>query len=184
MADNGWLLECCNNTSLTVRVLDTDPLGIFLTGANIGEVFRTSGTGVSGLCLGVQYAGLNPTAGNRQFKSDVTALLLTDVCGGFGCSQTECNVALENFPTQTLTVSNVVPCSQYIIDVNELFNNIFEFYYVDCVETIAGPCTTGDTIFNQVYSVPYSINIHAITNTLQIPDEYTGYTITTICTGC
>jgi hypothetical protein len=87
-------------------------------------------------------------------------------------------------PTQTPTVSNVVPCSQYIIDVTALFNNIFEFYYVDCVETIAGPCTTGDTIFNQVYSVPYSINIHAITNTLQIPDEYTGYTITTICTGC
>jgi hypothetical protein len=103
MALNGWLLECCENPSLTVRVLDGDPLSGDLAGAIVGQVFRTFGTGVSGLCLEVQFAG---------------------------------------------------------------------------------PCTTGDTIFNQVYSVPYSINIHAITNTLQIPNEYTGYTITTICTGC
>jgi hypothetical protein len=59
-----------------------------------------------------------------------------------------------------------------------------EFYSVECIDNGFGGFRPGDRIYNKVYEVPYTITFRAVIDSIQVADEYTGYTITTICNNC
>jgi hypothetical protein len=105
------LLECCLDINRKVLVGPSDPLAGDLTSAIEGDVYRTTGAGVSGLCLEVAYVGLTPPTATDTFDPSVTGLLLTATndCGDGACSPGPCDLALDPIlptPTPTVTPTN------------------------------------------------------------------------------
>ena len=54
------ILECCANTNRRIGILPSSPLYNDVEFSIVGEVFRTTGVGVAGLCLEVIYNGTAP----------------------------------------------------------------------------------------------------------------------------
>jgi hypothetical protein len=100
------ILECCANTSRRIGILASSPLYADVEFSIVGEVFRTTGVGVAGLCLEVIYNGTAPGPFSLTDTIDgaVTGLVLvaTD-CSDFTCTSTNCNLALDPLPTPTPT---------------------------------------------------------------------------------
>lgn len=109
------ILECCEDNTRIVGIPFGNPRYADVEFAIVGEVFRTVGTGVAGLCLEVIYNGVAPGPGGLTDTLDpaVTSLVLvaTD-CNDFTCTAANCNVALDPIPspsptpTQTPTNTN------------------------------------------------------------------------------
>jgi hypothetical protein len=100
------ILECCANTSRRIGILPSSPLYGDVEFSIVGEVFRTTGVGVAGLCLEVIYNGTAPGPFSLTDTIDgaVTGLVLvaTD-CSDFTCTSTNCNIALDPLPSPTPT---------------------------------------------------------------------------------
>jgi hypothetical protein len=100
-------LECCLDITATVCIDSNDSLWSDVSGATVGDFFRTFGTGVSGLCLEVIETGVGTCTANRVMNTNVTSLadVLTD-CNDPVCdTEISCSTALDTIPTPTPTPS-------------------------------------------------------------------------------
>lgn len=111
------VLRCCLGTSRRIQISWLDALYPDVQFGIVGEVFRTTGIGVAGLCLEVVYngfAGGAPSA-TDTLKPAVTGLILVPTnCSDPQCTAANCNVALDPIstspsptpsPTRTPTVT-------------------------------------------------------------------------------
>jgi hypothetical protein len=109
------VLRCCLGTSRRIRITWLDALYPDVEFGIVGEVFRTVGVGVSGLCLEVIYNGPGGGAPSATdtLKPAVTGLVLVPTnCSDPQCTAVSCNVALNPIavtptpsPTRTPTVT-------------------------------------------------------------------------------
>ncbi len=107
------VLRCCLGTSRRVQIPFGNALYNDVEFAIVGEVFRTSGIGVAGLCLEVVYNGISTSAPSATdtLKPAVTGLVLVATnCSDFTCTAANCDVALTSLsvsptPTRTPTVT-------------------------------------------------------------------------------
>lgn len=102
------ILECCLDTGRRVSIPWSSPYYPDVEFSTIGEVYRTTGSGVAGLCLEVIYNGSSPpVSATDTLDPAVTALVLVPTdCNDFNCTAVSCNLALDPIPptpTQTGT---------------------------------------------------------------------------------
>src|SRR6056300_873697 len=98
-------LQCCLDITATVCIDSNDSLWSDVSGATVGDFFRTFGTGVGGLCLEVIETGVGTCIANRVMNTNVTSLgdVLTD-CNDPVCdTEITCSTALDVIPTPTPT---------------------------------------------------------------------------------
>jgi hypothetical protein len=101
------ILECCLDNARRVIIPWSSPLYADVEFSIVGEVYRTFGTGVAGLCLEVQYNGsAPPVSATDTLNAGVTALAQVTDCGDPLCTAVSCNIAMDPIPptpTQTGT---------------------------------------------------------------------------------
>jgi len=99
-------LQCCLDITATVCIDSNDSLWSDVSGATVGDFFRTFGSGsVSNLCLEVIETGVGTCTANRVMNTNVTSLIdvLTD-CNDPTCdTEITCSTALDTPPTPTPT---------------------------------------------------------------------------------
>jgi len=102
------ILECCLDTGRRVSIPWSSPYYPDVEFSTVGEVYRTTGPGVAGLCLEVIYNGTTPPVpATDTLDPAVTSLVLVPTdCNDFNCTAVSCNLALDPIPptpTQTKT---------------------------------------------------------------------------------
>jgi hypothetical protein len=102
------ILECCLDTGRRVSIPWSSPYYPDVEFSTVGEVYRTTGPGVAGLCLEVIYNGTTPpVSATDTLDPAVTSLVLVPTdCNDFNCTAVSCNLALDPIPptpTQTGT---------------------------------------------------------------------------------
>lgn len=102
------ILECCLDTGRRVSIPWSSSYYSDVEFSTVGEVYRTTGSGVAGLCLEVIYNGFSPpVSATDTLDPAVTGLVLVPTdCNDFNCTAVSCSLALDPIPptpTQTRT---------------------------------------------------------------------------------